>query len=141
MECVFLSAVGDFKHDVYNSSWDETRNYACLRNKERNLFLDYESYLYAAVLIGANDEYSNITDYQLFAEIISECSKNPLLKRLVAQHSEEIISTKCVTPDGMVFGTFSREVCCGDFEQAIHRCQWLKEQLKGNTYPIIILDS
>jgi len=138
---VFLFALGDFKNDVYNDMWDETRKYACLTNEECSLLLDYISYLYAAVLIGANDKYSNVTDYQLFAKIITECSKNPLLKRLVAEHSEEIISTKSVKPDGMVFGTFSREVYCGDFEQAIHRCQRLKEQLKGNTYPIIILDS
>ena len=138
---VFLFALGDFKHDVYNSSWDETREYACLTHEEFNLFLDYISYLYATVLISSNEEYSNRSDYQQFAKIITECSKDPLLKRLVTEHSEEIISTKSVEQYGMVFGTFSREVCCGDFEQAIDRCQRIKEQLKGNPHPIIILDS
>jgi hypothetical protein len=76
------------------------------------------------------------------SEIINKCSENPLLKKLVEQESEKIISTKSRQPDGIVFDIHSpRKIYFGDFDQTIYRCQTLKEQLKENPYPILILDS
>lgn len=138
---VFLFAMGDFLDQVFNDMCDETRKYASLTNVEFNLFLDYVRYLYATVLIGTAEESGYSLELDDLSEIINKSSKDSLLKRLVAEKSEEIISTKSREPDGMVFGTFNRLVYAGDFDQAIYRCQLLKEQLKENTYPIIILDS
>lgn len=137
---VFSFALGDFRLGFYNDFEDLNRENACLTVDEFCLFLDYVSYLYATVLLSVDEEtYSVENNY--FLEISRECSQNPLLRTLIEHKSKDIISTKSVKSDSMIFDIHScREIYSGDFYQAIYRCQTIKKQLKENLYPIIKLD-
>jgi hypothetical protein len=106
------------------------------------LFLDYVSCLYTTVLLGVDNDHNYPLNIDELSGIVNKCLENPLLKKLIEQESKEIITTKSEQPDGAVFDIHSpRKIYFGDFDGAIYRCQMLKEQLKENLYPILILDS
>jgi hypothetical protein len=140
---VFLFALGDFLSGYHNDIKDENRTYACLTNGEFDVFLNYVSCLYATVLTETTTLEDIGIDKYLFVKMIDKCAENILLKNLIETESKLIIESKSIDTDGSaIFDIGStRKIFFGDFSTAIYRCQDLKEQLKNNALPIVILDS